>query len=378
MTILTRTARTSSENSETGLQNATAPRLAVTGSAGSERRDALRRAVSALARTAVVAAVAGGVVALSASVAGAAVGPYLTTASPNLNVRSGPSTSDSTVGSPLPYHTSIMIVCQTTGTDVNGSSIWDEIAAGKFVSDYWVNTPDFGKYSPGIPTCGAPATYLTTASPNLNVRSGPSTADSAVGSPLPFHTQITIACQTTGASVDGSAIWDEIGSGRYVSDYWVNTPNFGTYSPGLPVCVGTPAGGSGKIGQTVGDNPFPAGQCTWGADNLAHIFMATDPSAYPAGHNFIDVWGNALDWASSAAGHGWTVVTTPHLDSIVVFQPGVQGAEAPYGHVAWVTAVYSNGKFQIEEMNATAGANYDFRTVATASGESFILVPPFS
>jgi surface antigen len=106
--------------------------------------------------------------------------------------------------------------------------------------------------------------------------------------------------------------------------------------------------------------------------------MATDPSAYPSGHNFIDVSGNADQWAASAAANGWTVVSSVHLDSIVVFQPGVQGADRTYGHVAWVTAVYSNGTFQIEEMNATAGPNYDFRTVSVASGESFILIPPFS
>jgi surface antigen/uncharacterized protein YraI len=336
----------------------------------------LRRGVSVLARSVGVAAVAGAVAVLASSAAGAAVGPYLTTASPSLNVRSGPSTADSSVGS-LPYHTSIMIVCQTTGSDVSGSSIWDEIAAGQYVSDYWVNTPNFGTYSPGIPQCPSPTTYLTTASPSLNVRSGPSTADAIVGS-LAYHSSITIACQTTGATVDGSAIWDEIGSGRFVSDYWVSTPNFGTYSPGLAVCAGTPAGGGGTIGRTVGDNPFPAGQCTWGADNLAHVFMATDPSVYPAGHDYIDISGNADQWASSAAANGWTVVGTPNLDSIVVFQPGVQGADKEYGHVAWVTAVYSNGTFQIEEMNATAGANYDFRTVSVASGESFILIPPFS
>lgn len=372
MTIFTRTrtAALATSRPEVSLQAAT---LAA---ADSSRRHGVRRAAAALARSVAVAALAGGAVALSAGAAGASVGPYLTTASPSLNVRSGPSTANSSVGS-LPYHTSIMIVCQTTGSDVNGSSIWDEIAAGQYVADDYVNTPDFNQYSPGIPVCGV-TTYLTTASPNLNVRSGPSTANPTVGSPLPYHTQVTISCQTTGATVDGSAIWDQIGSGRYVSDYYVNTPDFGTYSPGLPVCVGTPGGGGGTIGHTIGDNPFPAGQCTWGADNLAHVFMATDPSAYPSGHNFIEVSGNALSWAGSAAANGWTVVGTPHLDSIVVFQPGVQGADAPYGHVAWVTAVYSNGTFQIEEMNATAGPNYDFRTVSVASGESFILIPPFS
>jgi surface antigen/uncharacterized protein YraI len=367
---------TNNGSSETASHAGADPGPGPAGATSSDQRGPFRRRLSMLARTATVAALAGSAVVLAAGAAGAAVGPYLTTASPSLNVRSGPSTADSAVGS-LAYHTSIMIVCQTTGSDVNGSSIWDEIAAGQYVADYYVNTPDFGTYSPGIPQCASPTTYLTTASPSLNVRSGPSTADSAVGS-LAYHTSITISCQTTGATVDGSAIWDQIGSGRYVSDYWVNTPNFGTYSPGLAVCAGTPAGGGGTIGLTVGDNPFPGGQCTWGADNLAHEFMATDPSAYPSGHDFIDVWGNADQWASSAAANGWTVVSTPKLDSIVVFQPGVQGADPTYGHVAWVTAVYSNGTFQIEEMNATAGANYDFRTVSAASGESFILIPPFS
>jgi surface antigen/uncharacterized protein YraI len=373
---MTMYARSSSHNPEASRTTGASARRAPARGAQVGHRGLLRSGGTMVARAVAVAALSGAAVVLASSVANAAAGPYLTTASPSLNVRSGPSTGDSTVGS-LPYHTSIMIVCQTTGSNVNGSSIWDEIAAGQYVADYWVNTPNFGSFSPGIPECAAPATYLTTASPSLNVRSGPSTADSIVGS-LPYHSTVTIACQTTGATVDGSAIWDEVGTGRFVSDYWVDTPNFGTYSPGLAVCAGTPAGGAGTIGKTVGDNPFPAGQCTWGADNLAHVFMATDPSAYPSGHDFIDVSGNADQWASSAAANGWTVVTGVHLDSIVVFQPGVQGADKEYGHVAWVTAVYSNGTFQIEEMNATAGPNYDFRTVSVASGESFILIPPFS
>jgi surface antigen/uncharacterized protein YraI len=308
--------------------------------------------------------------------AGAALGPYLTLASPSLNVRSGPSTADPVVGS-LPYHSSIMITCQTMGSTVGNSAVWDELSAGQYVSDYWVNTPNDGSYSPGIAECGPSQTYLTTANPSMSVRSGPSAADSIVGS-LAYHSSITIICQTTGASTDGSVIWDEIGAGRFASDEYVNTPGAGTYSPGLAVCPGTPLGGGGAVGGTTGSNPFPGGQCTWGADNLAHEFMVTDPAAYPAGHNFISIGGNADQWAASAAAHGWTVVNTPHLDSIVVFQAGVQGADPTYGHVAWVSAVYSNGTFQIEEMNATAGPNYDFRTVSVASGESFILIPPFS
>ena len=59
-------------------------------------------------------AVAGAIAAFpSAAGAWTGYGPYLTLASP-LNERSAPSTSASIVGS-LPYHTSIMIACQTAG-----------------------------------------------------------------------------------------------------------------------------------------------------------------------------------------------------------------------------------------------------------------------
>jgi surface antigen len=224
--------------------------------------------------------------------------------------------------------------------------------------------------------------YKVLANPSLNERSAPSTSAGIVGH-LANGTWVYVACQVQGAaySTGGSpatdSIWDQLSTGPYVADYWLSTPAVGTFSPGIPRC-GAPPSPGGRYGQTVGDNPFPAGQCTWGADNLAHLAMASDPSAYPAGHNFIRVWGNADQWPSSAASYGWTVTSTVALHSIVVFQPGVQGADRAYGHVAWVTAVFGNGTFQIEEMNATAGANYDYRTVSVAAGESFILIPPFS
>lgn len=225
--------------------------------------------------------------------------------------------------------------------------------------------------------------YRVLASGGLHERTAPSSAAAVVGT-LADGTQIYLACQvqgssySTGGSPTSDDIWDELTSGPYVADYWVSTPAVGTFSPGIPRCGSTPPPSSGTVGKTVGDNPFPAGQCTWGADNLAHEYMASDPGTYPAGHDYIDVWGNADQWASSARANGWTVTSTVALHSIVVFQPGVQGASSTYGHVAWVTAVYSNGTFQIEEMDATAGPDYDYRTVSDAAGESFILVPPFS
>ena len=49
--------------------------------------------------------------------------------------------------------------------------------------------------------------------------------------------------------------------------------------------------------------------------------------------------GDAKYWATNAGYNGWTVTSTPRVDSIAVFQPGVNGADPPSGHVAWVTAV---------------------------------------
>jgi hypothetical protein len=48
---------------------------------------------------------------------------------------------------------------------------------------------------------------------------------------------VTVLCQTTGSVVaKKSAIWDEIAPGRYVSDYYLDTPVAARFSPGLPSC----------------------------------------------------------------------------------------------------------------------------------------------
>src|SRR5258708_429936 len=96
----------------------------------------------------------------------------------------------------------------------------------------------------GVVGSGAPAAFASTnyevlASPSLNVRSGPSTSAGIVGS-VAYHTWVTIACQTTGTFVNGSYIWDELSAGRYVADYWMSTPVFNGYSPGIPQCGSAP------------------------------------------------------------------------------------------------------------------------------------------
>jgi surface antigen len=110
-------------------------------------------------------------------------------------------------------------------------------------------------------------------------------------------------------------------------------------------------------GQTVSSNPAVGGQCTWGAQEMFHWYAG----AYMA------TTGNAKDWPLAVRQRGWTVGTRPRMDSMIVFQPGVNGAGSN-GHVAWITAVWPDrNSVQIKEMNFTSGAwNWDYRTIYPA------------
>lgn len=82
-------------------------------------------------------------------------------------------------------------------------------------------------------TSGAPGT-VRTAGADLNVRSGPGTNYSVVGT-LANGTSVSISCQTTGTTITGtygtSNIWNRIGNGRYVPDAYVYTGSNGRVAP---------------------------------------------------------------------------------------------------------------------------------------------------
>ena len=108
------------------------------------------------------------------------------------------------------------------------------------------------------------------------------------------------------------------------------------------------------------------GQCTDGA--LRQWRAAT-------GWYLGGFYGNAKDWGWKAKSVGHSTGYSPRTRAIVVFQPGVAGANASVGHVAWVTAVNGN-RVTIIEMNALAGPyNYNTRTVTHQGGMSYIYAP---
>lgn len=121
--------------------------------------------------------------------------------------------------------------------------------------------------------------------------------------------------------------------------------------PAPRVVVAAPVAASGV-------NIFPYGQCTWWA-------MQKRPDL--AG----SVWGNAWQWAGEASAHGKAESAAPRVGAIVVFQPGVQGADW-YGHVGYVTQVGANGSFAVSEMNFYGWAQTDVRWAQTGWGVSFI------
>ncbi len=73
------------------------------------------------------------------------------------------------------------------------------------------------------------------ASVGVRIRTGPGVNGGAVGMRRNGD-QVAVECQTNGDAVSGSSIWDRIGPGQYVSDWYVATPGVGVFSPGIPQC----------------------------------------------------------------------------------------------------------------------------------------------
>jgi hypothetical protein len=104
---------------------------------------------------------AGGIGAAAIAAAAAAIA-HLATPAPaagvsfrltsTVNVRAGPGTLYHVIGS-LPAGRAVTMVCQAHGTSVNGSTIWDQLSTGGWVTDYYVNTPGFNVFAAGIRRC---------------------------------------------------------------------------------------------------------------------------------------------------------------------------------------------------------------------------------
>ena len=244
-----------------------------------------------------------GTLAMSATASGAAT-TYTVQASAGLIERSTPSTSGANLGS-LANGTAITIACQTTGTNVGGSAIWDQLAtprAGVYVSDDLIGGTAYAVFTLGIPQCGATTVSQPSPPPapapaptpvpsssyhvqagigTLYERSSPSTSAAKIGS-LAAGATVHIACQTTGTVVNGSPIWDRLDSattGPYVSDDYIIGTKYAVFTPGIGQC------GSASANPPPSPAPAPAPATPnaatreQGAVNFAYsILNSTDPT----------------------------------------------------------------------------------------------------
>lgn len=92
-------------------------------------------------------------------------------------------------------------------------------------------------------------------------------------------------------------------------------------------------------------NEYPYAECTWGAFNrMAQIGQPIEWFSGNGGH------GGA--WAESARARGYTVVKgEPKVGWAACFQGGVAGSIPPYGHIAVVEYVNSDGSILVSEVN---------------------------
>lgn len=219
-----------------------------------------------------------------------------------------------------------------------------------------------------ISLAAGPASAVTgyrvigTGGAGLNERTAPSTTASFIRN-LPEGTQLDISCQTQGTTVNGSAIWDRLADGGYISDYYTTTPVYGGYSPGIGVCGSGVTGYPPASARDIGYNPFAANysnQCTYYAEERMH--QATG--------KYMPVYGNAYQWATQAAAGGWTVGTAAAVNSVVVFPAG--SFSSSVGHVAWVVAISGN-QLRIQDYNWNwVGAHVTDHWVTIPAGTHYI------
>ena len=156
--------------------------------------------------------------------------PYSVSSTTDLNGRTSPSTSASIARTYAPRST-VTVICQTPGTKVGTTSVWDKLSDGNYVSDFYVNTPSNTTYSAPLPRC----TFPQQVTANVAERNGPGTSYT---SPRTLYAGALawIYCQRSGTKIGTTSVWDRLEDTHYVSDYYVATPSKTTYSSPIPRC----------------------------------------------------------------------------------------------------------------------------------------------
>jgi uncharacterized protein YraI len=148
-----------------------------------------------------------------------------------VSARSGPTTAYPVVAT-YAAGTTVQVSCQTYGTKVGTTTVWNKLINGFYVTDFYVNTPSNTTYSAPIPGCSLP---FQTTTGGLSRRSGPGTSYSVLGA-MQNGALAWITCQTSGTKVGTTSVWDRLTDGSYVTDYYVATASNTTYTAPLRRC----------------------------------------------------------------------------------------------------------------------------------------------
>lgn len=136
---------------------------------------------------------------------------------------------------------------------------------------------------------------------------------------------------------------------------------------GAPAVNGSSGGISSTSSGTINDpsftNWFTAGQCTYWADYEYHHLTG-----------YAVTWsGNASVWGAMALADpsNWNVSDQPHVPSIIVLQPGSQGAGAD-GHVAVVESTNADGSLNTSNWNVQGWGVFSWEKYSPGAGVQFV------
>ncbi|GER87773.1 hypothetical protein KDW_19350 [Dictyobacter vulcani] len=131
----------------------------------------------------------------------------------------------------------------------------------------------------------------------------------------------------------------------------------------ISVKVTPPAASKDFVPDASFDNRYLMGQCTYWADFRYHQLTGyAVPWMY-----------DAKGWAYGASqSPGWVVSSTPKVPSILVLQPGTQGAGLQYGHVAIVERINSDGTLYTSAWNVVGPGILTYMTYHITPGVSFV------
>ncbi len=155
----------------------------------------------------------------------------MTSATP-LSARSGPGSSYPVKRS-YALDATLQVSWQARGQLVGTTRIWDKLATGRYVTDYYVSTSLSTGYTSPLPPCTYP--FQVTVSAGLSERSGPGPSYPSTGK-LPNGALAWVSCQRAGARVGATSVWDRLSSGRWVTDLYVSSPSKRSYSGPVPRC----------------------------------------------------------------------------------------------------------------------------------------------